>query len=247
MTQAIRRTLNTLSPTGILAVVVMIAALTMALLAIGEDRVGAGAIPLLFLLPIGWSTARWGQGVGIVAAVLAAGLFDFFFIPPYYTFTIGSLEGWLVFAIFLLVAIVIVGRIQSGLSQARQREKEALFMYELSSALAGQLSAEAVARVLADRLQQLFLAARVEVKVSAQDERAGLSLIEPEDAPANPAASPDLDIPLVATREVEGEIRIWKGKLPLPAANSRLLEAYSKQGALALERTRLLASRFAIG
>ena len=49
-------------------------------------------IALLYLVPISWSTARWGQGPGTAAAVFAALAFNFFFIPPYYTLYIGSLE-----------------------------------------------------------------------------------------------------------------------------------------------------------
>ena len=39
------------------------------------------------------------------AALAAALAFDFLFIPPFYTFAVGSLEGWLVLAIFLAVAM----------------------------------------------------------------------------------------------------------------------------------------------
>ena len=47
--------------------------------------------------------------------------FDYFFIPPFYTFAVGRLEGWLVLAIFLVVSIVVIGRIQSGLTKAQNQ------------------------------------------------------------------------------------------------------------------------------
>ena len=105
--------------------------------------------------------------------------FDFFFIPPFYTLNIGSLEGWLVLIIFLAVAILIVGRIQFGLSQARQREREAIFMYELSSALAGMRSQEAIAHTLANHMQQLYQAALVKV-VILLDVSSRVTLAPPE-------------------------------------------------------------------
>jgi K+-sensing histidine kinase KdpD len=66
------------------------------------------------------------------AALTAALCFDFLFIPPFYTFAVGSLEGWSILVIFFAVAVVVVGWIQNSLSKAR----EATYLYELTSALA---------------------------------------------------------------------------------------------------------------
>ena len=69
--------------------------LTVVMLLIGPTLLGEGVIALLYLVPIGWCTVRWGQLAGVSAALTAALSFDFLFIPPYGTFNIGSLEGWL--------------------------------------------------------------------------------------------------------------------------------------------------------
>ncbi len=135
------------------------------LLLIGRATLGEAVIALVYLVPVSWSTARWGQAAGICAAIAAALTFDFFFIPPFLTFNVGSLEGWLVLAIFLGVSILVVGRIQIGLTKARLSERDALFMYELSNALAGLRTQEAVVHALARHLQQTFNAALVEVSV----------------------------------------------------------------------------------
>ena len=97
---------------------VMVGCTTGLMLLIGRDQLGEAVIALLFLVPVGWIASRWGQGPGIFSAVLSALAFDFFFIPPFYTFAVARLEGWLVLAIFLAVAILVVGRIQSSLSQS---------------------------------------------------------------------------------------------------------------------------------
>ncbi len=76
--------------------VLAVAATTAILLLIGRATLGEAVIALLYMVPIGWSASRWGQGAGMSAAVAAALAFDFLFIPPFYTFTVGSLEGWLV-------------------------------------------------------------------------------------------------------------------------------------------------------
>jgi two-component system sensor histidine kinase KdpD len=73
-----------------------VAATTLVLYIIGRDTLGEAVIALLYLVPVAWSANRWGLWPGMVAAFAAALAFDFLFIPPFYTFTIGSLEGWLV-------------------------------------------------------------------------------------------------------------------------------------------------------
>src|SRR5512147_2746617 len=103
-------------------------AITIPMWLIGRDVLGDAVIGLHYLAPIAWSASKWGQAAGMSAALTAALCFDFLFIPPFYTFVIGSLEGWLVLVIFFTVAVVGVGRIQDSLSKAR----EATFMYELS-------------------------------------------------------------------------------------------------------------------
>ncbi len=215
--------------------VVTVAVLTGIMALIGRPTLGEAVIALLYLLPIAYSTTRWGQVSGICAAVAAALAFDFFFIPPFHTFTVGSLEGWLVLVIFLAVAILIVGRIQFGLSRARQREREAIFMFELSSALAGVRSQEAVARTLADQVQQVYQAALVKVIVLSE----GVSRTTFAPADGAMKGDPDLTIPLLAGREMAGEISIWCGELPLPDEENRLLQSFAMQGAVALERARL--------
>src|SRR6266568_495063 len=81
--------------------VLAVAATTALLLIIGRDTLGLAVVALLLLVPVGWSTTRWGSIAGLAAALTAGLAFNFFFIPPYYTFNIGSLEGWLIFVIFL--------------------------------------------------------------------------------------------------------------------------------------------------
>lgn len=216
-----------------------VAATTLVLALIGRTTLGEAVIALLYLLPIAYSTTRWGQVSGVCAAVAAALAFDFFFIPPFYTFTVGSLEGWLVLAIFLVVAILIVGRIQYGLSRALQREREAIFMYELSSALAGVRSQETVARTLAGQVQQLYQASQVKVLIFLDG--SSINVSAPPDGAIQ--TEPDLTIPILLGMGMAGEISLWRGKMPLPEVENRLLQSFAMQGAMALERARLDENR----
>jgi K+-sensing histidine kinase KdpD len=217
--------------------VLTVAATTVVLWLIGRDVLGEAVIALLYLVPIGWSASRWGQGPGMCAALTAALMFDFFFIPPFFTFVVGRLEGWLVLGIFLGVAIVVIGRIQSGLSRAQASEREAIFMYELSAALAGLRTQAAVAHTLARQLQQMFLATLVKVVIQSEGQSPNIVASEPRDSVGK--GRPDRVLPILNAWGLVGEIQLWRGYRELPPEESRLLQNFASQAAQALERTRL--------
>jgi K+-sensing histidine kinase KdpD len=217
--------------------VLAVAALTGLMYLVGREQLGEGVIALLYLIPISWSTARWGLGPGIAAAITASLSFNFFFIPPYYTFYIGRLEGWLIFIIFTLIAVMIVTRLQAALAKAQEREREAVFMYELSMALAGAKSITFVARVLAEHVQQLYQANLVQV--SLQQEEPHKSVVASAPGGTSGHGRPDRLVPIMAGSKLVGEICIWKGIAPLPSIDNRLLQNFANQGGLALERFRV--------
>ncbi|MFN8595723.1 MAG: DUF4118 domain-containing protein [Anaerolineae bacterium] len=212
----------------------VVLATTAVMFAIGRDTLGEGVIALVYLVPISWSTTRWGSGPGAMAAVIAFLCFNFFFIPPFFTFVVGRLEGWLLLIIFLVVALVVVGRIQYGLSLARRREREALFMYELSTMLSTARTTEAAARALARYLQQLYQAELVSVSVQAADQTSGTTVQMP--LARSETRQPDLIVPLLSARSLIGEVHLWRGRVPLPSADNRLIQNFATQTANALER-----------
>jgi K+-sensing histidine kinase KdpD len=215
-----------------------VAGTTVVLLLIGRATLGEAVIALLYLVPVGWSASRWGQVAGMSAALAAALTFDFFFIPPFLTFTVGSLEGWLVLGIFLAVGIVVVGRIESALSRARTSEREAIFMYEFTAALSGLRTQPAVARVVARRMQQLFLTSLVRVIFEGEGQSPLIAAEEPRGAAAKGRA--DRVLPILNAWGLVGEIQLWHGLMELPSEQSRLLQNLTTQAAQALERTRML-------
>ncbi len=214
-----------------------VAATTVLLMLIGRETLGEAVIALLYLVPVVWSAARWGQGPGMAAALSAALLFDFYFIPPFYTFTVGSLEGWLVLAIFLAVAIVVVSRIQASLSRAQASEREAIIMYELSAALAGLRTQDAVAHIVARFLHERYLASLVTVSIQPKGQPTETAAYEPHDGIL--AGKPDRILPILNAWGLVGEVQIWRGEIELPSEESRLFQNFASQIGQALERTRL--------
>ena len=212
---------------------------TALMLLIGRDKLGEAVIALLFLVPIGWSASRWGQGLGVFAALMAALAFDFFFIPPFNTLVVARLEGWLVLAIFLAVAILVVGRIQVSLSKAQTSEREAILMYELSAALAGLHTQDAVAHTVASFLQERYLANRVTVIIQPKGQGQSTQIVASEPPDGTSTGKPDRVLPLLNNWGFVGEIQIWGQTIELPPIESRLFRNFALQIGQAIERTQM--------
>ena len=188
-----------------LLAVLTVVVTTIPLFIIGRNTLGEAVIALLYLVPVAWSANRWGHLPGLSAALTAALAFDFLFIPPFFTFAVERLEGWLVLFIFLGVAIWVVERIQTSLTKAR----EATFMYEMSAALCGQRTPEAVAYTVARQIQQLYQAMLVNVIFHPEKSAPGIVVSEPNGGVAK--GRPDRDLPIVNSWGLVGEIQIWSG------------------------------------
>jgi K+-sensing histidine kinase KdpD len=212
---------------------VLVGAFTVLLFLIGRQTLGEAVVALVYLFPIVWCTMRWGSLPGVSAALTAALSFDFFFIPPYHTFAVGSLEGWLVLLIFAGVAILFVDRIQAGLAKTN----ETIFLYELTSALSVALTSDAVARIVAKYIQQLKQAYQVRVVFFADGP---LPEIVVDDTPGVQNEShPDRLLPVVNDKGFVGEIQIWNDAYWPPAfGKDPLLEQFAFQAGRALGRAR---------
>jgi K+-sensing histidine kinase KdpD len=215
----------------------LVLSLTLLMFVIGRRTLGEAVIGLLYLIPISYSAARWGQWPGICASIVAVLSFNYFFIPPFYTFAVGQLEGWLLLGIFLFVAVIVVERVQVGLTQARAREREALHLYELSTALIGVYTREAMARAIATQVQQVFQATLAQVSFLPDQMTEGVTISVPPETAVN--TPPDRLIPIFSDAHgLLGEIRLWRSAFSpaQSAANEHLLQIIASQTALALGR-----------
>jgi K+-sensing histidine kinase KdpD len=216
---------------------VLTVAVTTAILAlIGRDTLGEAIIALLYLVPVAWSSARWGLVPGACATLAAILAFDFFFTLPFYSFAVARMESLLVLVVLSVVAVLVMVGIQSSLPRTRVTERDAVLMYELSAVLADLHTREAVVDALATHLQQMFQASLVEVFI-LPSQSSPMNAKAPSDAPAH--GKPDRVLPILAAPELVGEIRLWGGSGWLPPEDSYLFRNFATQAALALERARL--------
>ena len=114
---------------------------------------------MLFMLGVVAVALRFGRGPAALAAVVNVLAFDFFYVPPRFSFAVSDVQYVFTFSVMLGVGLLI-GHLTSHLHvQARvagQRERRTHDLYELSRELSGALTADKVAEIGARVLQASF-------------------------------------------------------------------------------------------
>jgi len=222
---------------GYLLAFLLIAVIT-ALFSLLRGALDTTLVALLYLIPLGLITARWGLGPGIMSALLTFLAFNYFFIEPHYTFTVHRPADIVILVVFLIVAVVIsqlVAQAQAGLAAARAREREATQLYELSTALAGLPNDRDIAQILAKQVHAVAEGEYVELNITGIR---ALNIRIPDGHP--PTRGPELIVPIEAARGILGEIRLWRAEPAISPSEKRLYQTFASQGALALERAWLV-------
>lgn len=115
-----------------------------------QARLNSTTVALALLLVVLIAATIFGSRPALLAALLGVLSFNFFFLPPLYTFTIADPQNWAAFGAFLVTA-VIAGQLSSYArrraveSEERRREIERLYK-ELQTAFEKASQTEALRR-----------------------------------------------------------------------------------------------------
>lgn len=104
-------------------------------------------IALLYLLPVLITAVRWGLWPSFYAAGIGVIAFDFFFVPPLLTFTVGDARYLISFAVYLAVATFtasLASQLRQRFQEAREREAVTSALYTLSTQVAAARDLDAV-------------------------------------------------------------------------------------------------------
>lgn len=95
-------------------------------------------VALTLLVVVLLSSAYWRLRVAVFVAILAAAVFNFFFLPPFGTFTIAETQNWIALFAFLLTALVasnLSERVSREAEEARNQRRNIERLYALSQQL----------------------------------------------------------------------------------------------------------------
>jgi two-component system sensor histidine kinase KdpD len=100
-----------------------------------------------------------GRGPALLAALVSAISFNFFFIDPHYTFAIKRFQDIVLIALYFLIAIFagnLTARIRQQEQRAQRNVQRIMSLYRLARETATATDLDAVLRTAVDQLQQSF-------------------------------------------------------------------------------------------
>src|SRR5208337_1796375 len=116
-------------------------------------------IVAIFILTVVLVAVRFGRGPAALAAVLSVAAFDFFFVPPRFSFAFSDMQYLLTFYIMLAVGLI-TGQLTAGLRfQARvagHREERAAALYEMARDLSGAVQTDQVVKIGEESIERTF-------------------------------------------------------------------------------------------
>lgn len=224
-------------------------------------------IIMLYLLGATLGALRLARGPSVMLAVTNIMAFDYFFVPPVFSFDVEDTKYLFTLAVMLVVALVIANlmvSIRRHRDVADAREQRTAVLYAMSRELAVASDAPTMAAAAVRHICAVFHSTAV-VLMAGEDGRLS-PVASPADRGAGqpPAALPaapsfDLEVaqqvaargercvkdaiylPLRGSRRVKGMIIVQPGNAArsLPTEQIQLLDAFAAQLALSLQRVRL--------
>jgi two-component system, OmpR family, sensor histidine kinase KdpD len=94
---------------------------------------------MIFFLGVAFVATRYGLAAGLVSSIASVLVFDFFFVPPYFNFTVNDTQYVITFGVMLAIAIILSTlshRIRRQAEMSRQRQQQTETLYHLSQKLA---------------------------------------------------------------------------------------------------------------
>jgi two-component system, OmpR family, sensor histidine kinase KdpD len=222
-------------------------------------RLSVTDVAMIYLLGVIFVASRYGRGPSVFASLLSIASFDFFFVPPRFTFAVSDVRYALTFGVMLAAALVashLTLRIRAQAQTARDRERRTGAVYAMSRALAAARTPADLIAIATRHLTDTFGAEMQILMPDPAGRLEGGTLDEKERSVAQwvfdhgqragagtdtlPSAS-GLYVPLAASTGVVGVLAV-RAADPTRFEDPtllQLLETFAGQAALALERAQL--------
>ncbi|HEX5393773.1 MAG TPA: two-component system sensor histidine kinase KdpD [Rhodocyclaceae bacterium] len=218
-------------------------------------------IVMVFLLAVVLVGVRYGRGPAVFASFISVGIFDFFYVPPRFTFAVADVQYLVTFFIMLVVGLI-TGQLTAGFKYqahvATRREQRVRALYEMSRDLGAALMPEQIAEI-GERFLHTELNAKAAFILADDNDVLQPPLPSAQGSPVvdqgiaqwafdhgepagqgtdTLAASPILYLPLRAPMRLRGVLALEQrdpDRLLIPEQR-RLLDTFASLIAIALER-----------
>ncbi len=225
------------------------------------EQVDLVMVYLLGIVIIANRTSIWPTMFGTLLSIAA---FDFFFVPPQYTFAVNDVRHFVTFIVMFVVSFVISRltlRVRQQAEAARMRERRTAALYNLSRDLVRERGTERLSEIAVKHIAEVF---DCQVVILAPDEQnrlaisvSGPSTFTPDQQELSVAqwvyehrqpaglstdtlpGAKALYLPLIASGGPAGVVGIMPRIAGVTFEPEQLhyLEAFANQAAIALERS----------
>jgi len=211
----------------------------------------------------------YGRRMSIVASILSILFFDYFFVPPYFSFAIEDMQYFLTFTVVLVVGFTIAhltGRLRWQTAAMAAREDKTSALYALSSDLVKSSYPDELFKIVLRHVQDVFRC-RALILAIGEEKKLAIRFGEAENAAFDqkefavaqwayehaksagkgtdtlPGAS-GLYLPFVGAEKTVGVIGVFPQdeKQFIDPEQLRVLQMFVKQAALAVEGAQLAAA-----
>ncbi|MER2527821.1 MAG: DUF4118 domain-containing protein, partial [Candidatus Competibacter denitrificans] len=145
------------------------------------NRLDLANIVMLFLLAVVVVAVRYGRGPAVLAAIVNVLTFDFFFVPPRFSFAVHDIQYALTFAVMLTVGLVVgqlTARFRYQAYVANAREVRARHLYEMSRELSGALTVAQVVEI-SERCVEASFRVKAHLLLPDDHDRLQAPLVQP--------------------------------------------------------------------
>jgi two-component system sensor histidine kinase KdpD len=220
-------------------------------------------LAMVYLLGVVIIAGRTGRGPSLLATLLTVAAFDFFFVPPHFTFSVSDIRYFITFIVMFTIAFVIsrlTHRVKDQADASRQREKRTAAMYSLSRKFVHERGIEKLSATAIRHISEVF-SSRVVILVPDEHGKLMIPVTGPETFALDEkeqsvaqwafdhrqkaglgtdtlSGSSALYIPLVAAAKTVGVIGILPGppQTFFDQEQVHAIESFANQTAMAIER-----------
>jgi two-component system sensor histidine kinase KdpD len=189
------------------------------------ERLDVAMIYLLGVVLISSRTSKWPA---LFATIMSVAAFDFFFVPPLYTFAISDVRYFITFIVMFLVSFVISRltlRVRQQAEAARLRERRTAALYSMSRELVRERGSQRLSEIAIRHMSEIFDS---KVAILVQDEQGRLI----QAVTGGAAFTPDQQELSVAQWVFEHRQAAGLGTDTLPGAKALYLPLVASSGAV---------------
>jgi len=124
------------------------------------DHFELSNLVMIYLLGVTATGLKFGRGPSVFAAVVNVAAFDFFFVPPRFTFAVSDVQYLVTFGVMLTIALTIATLTANVRQQTRvagARERRTAMLYAMSRELAATRGTSSMARIAVKHVTDVFL------------------------------------------------------------------------------------------